>query len=198
MIGSRRGYLALAAACLLLLIEATTLIRTRWVEDESWIASNSWTFAQEGRIRTTIFPSQPGYEIAVGPPVYTVTEGYWFAAFGLGIAQARLLSALAGMITLIVVFFLGREIGGTLCGAVAGAIAASDTFLVVAARTARPEAETMLLCWLAILLYLLAVRRESPILALASGGACGLGLLCHPLACPSSAACASSSSCNTA
>ena len=66
MIGSRSGFLVLAAACVLLLIEATTLIGTRWVEDESWIASGSWTFAQEGRIRTAIFPSEPSYEIAVG------------------------------------------------------------------------------------------------------------------------------------
>jgi hypothetical protein len=81
-----------------------------------------------------------------------------------------------------VVFFLAHRIGGRLCGILAAVLVATDSFVVVASRTARPEAETVLLCWLALLLCERAIARHSLKLGFASGLACGLGMFCHPLA----------------
>jgi 4-amino-4-deoxy-L-arabinose transferase-like glycosyltransferase len=163
------------------LLQSTILIRSRWVEDESWMSNEAWTLVQEGRIRMPIFPADPRSRGDVELPVYVSTMAASFGAFGLGIPQARLVSALFATGVVIVVFFLASDIAGPLCGMLAALFAATDTFLVVAARTARPEALTTLLCWLALLLCYRAVQRHSVKLGFAAGAACGLGLVCHPL-----------------
>lgn len=173
--------LLLAAACLLLLLQSVILIHTRWVEDESWLSNEAWTLVQEGTVRMPIFPADPRFSGDVTLPVYTRVEAASFALFGLGIPQARLVSALFVLGVVFVVFFLGREIGGPWCGGLAALLAGTDTFLIVAARTARPEAVTAFLCWLALLFCYRAVQRHSVKWAFAAGIACGLGLMCHPL-----------------
>jgi 4-amino-4-deoxy-L-arabinose transferase-like glycosyltransferase len=166
----------------LLLLECTALLRTRWVEDENWLSSEAWALAQEGHLRMPLFPADPEYKVEVGFPAYISTLGGSFAVFGLGIPQARLVSAAFALGMVTVVFFLAADIGGPLCGAVAAILAAVDTFLVVAGRTARPEAEVALFCWLGAFLAYRAAQRSSPKLAIAAGAAVGIGLMCHPLA----------------
>lgn len=178
----RRSRLALAGACFLLLLQSAILIHTRWVEDESWVSNEAWTLVQEGRVRMPIFPADPRFNADVTLPVYQHTLAASFGIFGLGIPQARLVSALFVAGVVIVVFFMASDIAGPMCGMLAALLAATDTFLVVAARTARPEAHTALLCWLALLLCYRAVQRHSVKLGFAAGAACGLGLICHPLA----------------
>jgi 4-amino-4-deoxy-L-arabinose transferase-like glycosyltransferase len=99
----------------------------------------------------------------------------------LGISQARLSSPVFGIGLAVVVFFLASGIGGSLCGIPAAVLVATDSFVVVASRTARPEAETVLLCWLALLLCERAIAGHSLKLGFASGLVCGLGMFCHPL-----------------
>jgi 4-amino-4-deoxy-L-arabinose transferase-like glycosyltransferase len=179
---TRRARLIAAAACVLLLLECFALIRTRWVEDENWLSSEAWTLAQEGHLRMPLFPADPEYKVEVAFPAYISTLGASFAAFGLGIPQARVISAIFSLGLVVVVFLLAADIGGPLCGAVAAILAATDTFLVVAGRTARPEAEVALFCWLGVLLAYRAAQRRSPALAIAAGTSVGIGLMCHPLA----------------
>jgi len=164
------------------LVQCAVLIHTRWVEDESWVSNEAWTLVQEGRVRMPIFPVDPRSGADVTLPVYPYSLGTGFAVFGLGIAQARAVSALFAMGVVGVVFLFALEIGGGLCAMLAALLAATDSFLVIAARTARPEAETAFLCWLAVLLCYRAIQRRSVKLAFAAGVAGGLGLMCHPLA----------------
>jgi 4-amino-4-deoxy-L-arabinose transferase-like glycosyltransferase len=180
----RRAFILLAISCLILILESSILIRTRWVEDESWLASNSWAVVHEGQLRSPIFPGSPRSVVDVSPPIHPLSMAASFAVFGVGIPQARAVSAVAAVGLVIVTFFLGYEFGGPLCAGFAALLAATDTFLMIAARTARGEAETALLVWLAILLYYLATRRQSRKLALCSGLACGVGMVTHPLALP--------------
>ena len=180
----RRALLLLAVSCLILVAESAILIHTRWVEDESWLASGAWTLVQEGRLRSPIFPDSPRYVVDVSPPLQPMSMAASFAIFGLGIPQARGASAVAAIGLVVVTFFLGYELEGPLCAAVAALLLATDTFLVIAARTARPEAQTALLAWLGILLYYLAMRRQSRVLSLCAGLACGAGMVTHPLALP--------------
>jgi 4-amino-4-deoxy-L-arabinose transferase-like glycosyltransferase len=177
-----RSWLLLVGACLLLLVQALILIDTRWVEDDSWYSIRGWALAQEGRIRMPVFPGDLEFGTSVATTLHADTLGASFALFGLGILQARGVSAIFGAGLVIVVFFLASRIGGRLCGAIAAVLVATDSFLVVAARTARPDAETVLLCWLALLLCDRAIAHHSLKLGFASGLVCGLGLVCHPLA----------------
>ena len=180
----RLALFVLLASCLLLLVESTLLIRTRWVEDESWLVNGSWTLVREGRMRMTIFPANINNRADVSMPVQHLSMSAVFAATGFGIPQARLTSAAAGLATVVVVFFLALELGGAWCAMLATLLLATDTFLVIAARTARPEALTALLAWLSVLLYMRASRKDSGALMLASGVACGLGIVGHPVALP--------------
>lgn len=183
--GSRRAlFFCLGIMCLVLLAESAVLIRTRWVEDENWLGNGSWTLVQEGRLRMPIFPADPRYEADVSIPVHHAGMAAAFRVFGLGVAQARATSALAGIATLVAVFFLGLELGGPYCALFAGWLLAGDTFLVIASRTARPEAYSVAFCWLALLLYLRAIRAESGRLALLSGLTLGVASVNHPLALP--------------
>lgn len=179
---NRQSRWVLAAACLLLLLQWAILIRTRWVEDESWLSDEGWTLAQEGTVRMPIFPADPRFHGDVSLPVYSRTLAASFDLLGLGIPQARLVSLVFAAGIVIVAFFLASDIGGPLCGMFAALLAATDTFLVVAARTARPEAVTALLCWLAVLLCRRSIERHSVWLGFAAGAACAVGLMCHPLA----------------
>ena len=177
----KRAVLALVAACLLLLIQAVTLMRTRWVEDESWLSNGAWTLLKEGSLRMPIFPADTSFQVDVSLPLERLSMLPVFAAFGLGEIQGRSVSALAAIATVVVVFLLAYQLAGPLCAAAAAVLLATDTFLVIAARTVRPEAEATLLCWLSLLLGYISIRHNSLRLALASGLMGGLALLCHPL-----------------
>lgn len=178
---AQRAVLILIAACLLLLIQAVALMRTRWVEDESWLSNGAWTLLKEGSLRMPIFPADTRFQADVSLPLQRLTLLPVFAAFGLGEIQGRSVSALSAIATLVVVFFLAYRLAGPLCAATAAVLLSTDTFLVIAARTVRPEAEAALLCWLSLLLGHLSIGRSSLKLALFSGLVGGLSLLCHPL-----------------
>jgi hypothetical protein len=180
----RPALVLLALSCLLLILECAPLIHTRWVEDESWLSSTSWTFVQEGRMRSPIFPASPRYIADVSPPVHALSMAAAFKVFGVGITPARGMSAVAALAFVAVVFLLGLEINGWLCAAGAALLLSTDTFLVIAARTARPEAHTALLSWLAVLLYYRAARLDSWKLSACAGLACGVAMSTHPLALP--------------
>lgn len=180
----KRSWLVLIAACALLLIESVTLIQTRVVEDDNWYSIKAWNLASDGRIRMSVFPFDPEYVVNVITTLHTEALGAMFAVFGLGISQARLLSAIFVIALVIVVYYLACDIAGEACGLIAAVLTATDSFLVVAARTARPEAENALLCWLALLLFERALTRHSVKLGFAAGLICGLGLICHPMTFP--------------
>ncbi len=171
----------LTVACLVLLAEATTLMRTRWVEDESWLANGAWTLLQEGTLRMPIFPAASNVVVDVYPPLQRLAMVPSFAAFGLGEVQARSVSALAAIATVIVVFVLAFQLAGPTGAAVAALLLATDNFLVVSARTARPEAQVTLLCWLAVLMSCAVEQNRSSKWALGSGVVAGLSILTHPL-----------------
>jgi hypothetical protein len=168
-------------ACLLLMVEATTLMRTRWVEDESWLANGAWTLLKEGTLRMPIFPAAANAVVDVYPPVHRLAMVPVFAVFGLGEIQARSVSVLAAMATVIVIFVVARRLAGTTAAAIAAWLLATDPVFVVSARTARPEALATLLCWVAVWMALTAQRKGSSTWTLGSGVVGGLSILTHPI-----------------
>ena len=176
-----RPRIFVAAACLLLVLQFVIFLQTRWVEDESWDANESWTLVQQGTVRMPIFPADPRSGADTAPPVYPHLQAASFALFGLGIPQARLLSLLASMGLVVVVFALASELGGPLCGVVTAFLTATDNFVMVTMRTARPEPLTALFGWAALFFCYRAIRSRSVMWGLASGAMCGIGMTCHPL-----------------
>src|SRR4051794_30996475 len=92
-----RSWAVLAIACLLLILQFTVLISTRWVEDESWLSSEAWMLSKEGTARMAIFPADPRSVVSGSLPVYIHSLAASFSTFGIGVVQARLVSLVAGI-----------------------------------------------------------------------------------------------------
>ncbi len=180
----QNGRVVLWAACLLVLLQCCVLLNTRWVEDESWLSEGAWNLAQEGSLHMKIFPSDPRAKADVTPPLQRLTMAASFRTLGLGVVQARLPSILFAVGTVVVTFLFARLWAGPAAGAISALVVATDTFLIVTARTARPETHTACLAWLTVLLCFVSLKRRSVWIALLSGISGGLALTSHPLALP--------------
>jgi 4-amino-4-deoxy-L-arabinose transferase-like glycosyltransferase len=106
--------------------------------------------------------------------------GTTFRLFGIGIVQARLFSLVAGIGTVIVVWRLALALGSPLAASLSAMAAATDLFLVVASRTARPEIHCAFFCALALLLFCKAREHSSFPWALLCGLSLGTALNFHP------------------
>jgi hypothetical protein len=174
--------LLVSCACLLLLLEMAVLPTSRWVEDEGWNSDVSITWVKEGHIRMSSFPADQSSLVDTRPPLVPITIGTVFRLFGFGVIQARLSSMLAGLLMVIVVFLLGCEVADAWIGGVAALLASADPFVFLASRTARPEVHTALFCTAAVLMFMVAQRRNRPWFSLGSGIAVAVATNYHPLA----------------
>jgi 4-amino-4-deoxy-L-arabinose transferase-like glycosyltransferase len=73
-------------------------------------------------------------------PVFTGLEYLSFSAFGVGVWQARLVSAAAGLASVLLLALGVRRVGGTFAGAMAGALLATNYVYVMYNRAAIMEA----------------------------------------------------------
>jgi mannosyltransferase len=96
------------------------------------------------------------------PPLYYVVAWVWARVFGYGEVGLRLLSALAGIGTVAVVFAAGRRIGGPRIALAAGLLAAVNPLLVWYSQEARSYSLLMLLCAGSLLAFLIAEEDGPP------------------------------------
>ncbi len=92
------------------------------------------------------------------PPLYYVLAWLWTHVFGTGEAGMRSLSALLGTATIVVVWALGRRLGGDRAGLAAAALVAVNPMLVWFSQEARAYALLALLGTLSALLWLRALE----------------------------------------
>ena len=171
----------MTAACLLLLFQSIVLLKTRWVEDESWNTDCAATYLREGRLRMSSFPADTASQVDTRPPLMPLTLAAAYKFFGIGVFQSRVFAVIAGILTVVVVFFLGVELGGPHLGGLSALLVAADSFLVAAARTTRPEIFTTLSCTLGLLLFYQSRRKQSVGLSVLAGVAVGIAMNYHPL-----------------
>ncbi len=81
-------------------------------------------------------------------PVFTALEYLSFAAFGVGIWQARLVSEVAGLVSVLLLALGVRRLAGPLAGTIAGALLATNFVFVMYNRAAIMET-TMVACMVA-------------------------------------------------
>jgi 4-amino-4-deoxy-L-arabinose transferase-like glycosyltransferase len=172
----------LLVACALLAVQALPYFQYRWVEDESWYSMPAVSLLRTGELRNPAMPAtELESQVDTRPPLMPWSLAVAFRVLGFRVAAARLGEFLAAMLTLLVVYAIGRELGNSLAGLIAALFVASDNFLVLAARTARPEAWVMLCAACAFLLILRSHSRDSWEIALAAGFVAGSACLFHPL-----------------
>lgn len=168
--------------CALLAVQALPYFQYRWVEDESWYSMPAVSLLTTGELRNPVLPATELESVVdARPPFMPWSLAVAFRALGFRVAAARLGEFLAAMLTLLVVYAVGRELGNSLAGLIAALFVASDNFLVIAARTARPEAWVTLCAACAFLLILRSHTRDSWKIALAAGFVAGSACLFHPL-----------------
>jgi len=176
-----RPPLVLAFACLLLLLQCLTFPRTRFVEDEGWNSDVSLTWMREGRLRMSSFPATLASRVDARPPLLALAMGETFRWLGAGVLQARLSSILAGVGVVMVAYFLGMEWGGAWAACFAALLMACDNFLLITARSARPEPYTTLFACLGILSYYISRRKNSAGWSFLAAVSIGIAINFHPL-----------------
>jgi 4-amino-4-deoxy-L-arabinose transferase-like glycosyltransferase len=100
-------------------------------------------------------------------PVFTFLEYLSFAAFGVGVWQARLVSQLAGAASVLLLALATRRIAGPLAGAIAGALVATNYVYVMYNRAAIMEAT--MVAWMIAAWYCYVRAQERPIWGVAAG-----------------------------
>jgi 4-amino-4-deoxy-L-arabinose transferase-like glycosyltransferase len=163
-----------ALACALFLAQTLPLFEHRWVEDESWQSIPAHALITEGRIRNPTFAdTDEEFAVTVKPPAHTLVLAPLFKFFGVGVWQARLPSLLAGLGVVVLTFLLGRKLLNPTAGVVAALLVATDNFLFLGARTARPDVFVTLCAAAAAVLAM----QSRP---LGSGLLVGAAMMFHP------------------
>jgi 4-amino-4-deoxy-L-arabinose transferase-like glycosyltransferase len=95
------------------------------------------------------------------PPLYYVLAWVWARAFSTGEGALRLLSALAGVATVPVVYAVGRTLASRRIGLVAAALVATSPYLVFYSQEARSYALFALLSTAGVLCCIRAIQRPT-------------------------------------
>jgi len=113
-------------------------------------------------------------------PLYTMALRGIYRVIGIGLAETRLLSALSGWLTCLLVYWLGRRLAGVRVGLVAALVLGLSYFHLTQNRVGLTESFQLLFLTATILGVLLAPQR--PAWALAGGVAFVCSLLSKPSA----------------
>jgi mannosyltransferase len=92
------------------------------------------------------------------PPLYYALAWFWTQLTGTGEVGLRSLSALAGVLTIPVAYFVGRELRGKRAGLLAAALVAVNPMLVWYSQEARSYALLTLFCALSLLFCVRAMQ----------------------------------------
>jgi hypothetical protein len=177
-----RGSLAtgLALAVLLLLVQALPFFSSRWLPDESWYSAPGYSVATgHGLANPSIGPNDLEHSIDTRPPGAALAIAASFRLFGVRPISARLVSLAASVAVVLLVFFLGRVLFGDYGALLAAALVATDNFVVIASRTARPEALATAFILAALFLAAGYARTGRLWCAALSGLLMAAGTMCH-------------------
>ena len=181
MTAQMRGRLGLLFPALFLLsIQSLPYFQHRWVEDESWYSMPAVTLLQTGELRNPALPATDSEShVDTRPPLMPLSIAAAFRLIGVSATAARLGQFLAALLTLLVVYAIGRECGDPLAGGVAALILSADNFFVISSRTARPEVWVALMGACGLSLLLRSQNTRSWRTAFLAGVVVALGCLFH-------------------
>jgi len=132
-----------------------------WEWDEPGYAHIGGQVANHGTIQAA---TEYGYQVVTflyHPPFYFWELGGWFKIFGVGITQARALSATMSLIALILLYVLAKRVIGHKPALVLFAFLAIDPWMVYANRTSWMENSVIVLIAVAMLLFWRATQRAT-------------------------------------
>src|SRR5262245_30636104 len=158
-------YLGLFAVLNLYLLDQQPIVTV----DEPWYSDAAFTFTRTGHFTPTMFNGMH-YNLE-GKYHWSVRElllAVVFKIFGFGVYQARFLSFLSGVIALLLLFLLGKQLYNAQVGILATILFAFSPIYEVF-RSARPEMVMIAFTLAALYLCLLGLQRDRPVLYGLSG-----------------------------
>ena len=112
-------------------------------------------------------------------PVYFVLLSGFLKVFGFGVLQGRAFNLITAVLTLLMVYLIGRKLFDWRVGLIATLMLVSDLTFLERSRLLRNDYAAAMFALLAFYLYQRAEERRSWRLILASGLAAGAGVMCH-------------------
>ena len=116
------------------------------------------------------------------PPFYYMCAWAWSRAFGMDEVGLRSISALAGTLTVPVMYLIGRRLGSHRSGLLAAALAACCPLLVWYSQEARAYSLLVLLSAIGLLFFIYARLRPAPATLAGWAAASALALATHYMA----------------
>lgn len=123
--------------------------------------------------------SQGNVPITSFKPGHNLNILIGFLLFGVSDFAGLLMSALFGAATVLVVFYIARELWGTRAGTVAALVLAVSAFHIAYSRNAYAQADSTFFVALAALLWIRAHAQSRDSLLVCAGLAVGYGFTCH-------------------
>jgi mannosyltransferase len=172
----RRHTAAGAAAALLLVAVAAALRFVGLAKQGFWYdeANTAYLVSLGPRSMLDVVP-----QTELTPPLYYVVAWVWVRVFGSGEAGLRSLSALAGILTVPVMYAIGRQLATHRAGLIAGALGATSPLLVWYSQEARSYALFALLSATSFLFFLRAWKEGGWADLLCWGAASALATATH-------------------
>jgi len=170
----------LAFAILLYLLQTVPYLSYRWVTDESWFSGTAYSIAHGNGIANPAFGAN--YIVSrcdTHPPGTAIVIAAAFRLFGTSPITARLGSILAGMLVIILTYFLARDVIGENEALIVAFLVATDNLIVLTSRSARPEALTTMAVFASLLAMKQYARNSAIGWAFLSGLLIALGTMFH-------------------
>ncbi len=194
IIGYHRSFVAVTLLLILTTFFAIRLplaISNNGEVDEDWFTVPGWTVLQEGLPRIPYAPDRDlkgvfyrADELLYSiPPAFFYYEAVFFAIFPPGYATARLASMVAGAVTLVCVYWLGKQLFRDVrIGLLAAALYSISRVFYFPATTVRPDMLCSMFGAFAILSIIQWSKECQLRWLIVSGLCCGMGVLTHPFA----------------
>lgn len=112
-------------------------------------------------------------------PVYFLLLSGFYKVFGLGLAQGRAFNLITSVITLLMVYLIGRRMFDWRAGLAAVLLLISDVLFFERSRMLRDDFAAGMFALGAFYLYEMAEERKRGLLYFVAGLAAGAGLMCH-------------------
>lgn len=146
--------------------------------DEAIIFNYADTWKATGRVAISLMPSPI---LTVTGNLYVYAAAVWAELFPSDAFALRYFSALGGLVLVVVVLLVGRELDDLLTGLLAAALLTANLMWLAVAHVGRQEIWLAVFVWAAVGLSLVSTRRNSAALALAGGMVAALSTDIHPL-----------------
>lgn len=131
--------------------------------DESWFMDYSITFLKTGELKGSIFSLTPLNEPGIlNAYVYNGLLSLLFLLTGPGIVWGRLLSLVAGLLVLYLVYLMGKELNNPLAGSLGALLLSVSIYFGIICTELRPEALFTLIFCLSMLFFIKFLKRGRP------------------------------------